>query len=397
MFASRTFSVAMLACLFLSLFFFGCAEDPSPTGVSLLPGGDSPLFRVDTVFANHDSTSRLYLNSLLFSKQLLVGSYQGYEAWSCIKFNIGRVPDSLTGLPIVGAFIELHPALTLGSASTPIAIQVYRLIQFSFVSTDSVTLDSLKLFPATYYDALEGSLASTTANETDSLRIPISDTTGIRASTEGSAGTTLFEGFLLKPNFTGSIRGFGSSLASANLLPRLVVQYLHNGVRQEYYFNATATRFIADSKPGPTKIGASMIVQNGISYRPIFDFDLSPLPQSTSVMKATLQLSLDAANSSAVSSSTVDSVVVYLMYDNGALEQRSMSIYTPRISNSGRPVYSVSITEFVQLWMRPSTVLRRIVVAGLDEYNSLDRFAIYGSGAARSLQPRIIVTNSPAR
>jgi hypothetical protein len=148
-----------------------------------------------------------------------------------------------------------------------------------------------------------------------------------------------------------------------------------------------SNRFVVTQPVQPWPSDSSHIyVQNGYAYRGAIDFDISSLPTHAAIHKATLQLTADPSRSQS-NYFTADSLRAYFVADDGTTLTYLESI-SDRAQIGSTKVYQISVGPFIQRWIRGATS-RRLVIAGVDEWSSLDLFSLYGAGASKALKPKL--------
>jgi len=118
------------------------------------------------------------------------------------------------------------------------------------------------------------------------------------------------------------------------------------------------------------------------------DFDISSLPPGSSIHKAILDVTLDAATSR-FNSYTSDSLIAYFVIDEGVVQ--TIAAVSEPLTIDGLKTYRFNVSTFVQLWTR-NNYPRRIALAGFTEDHSLDSFVLFG--ASSPSKPKLIITYS---
>ncbi len=380
----------------------GCANDPNPVGLGILPKTDSPLITTDTLYATAHATSRALILTMhgdgrvysWIADRLMVGKTQNIEANAFMMFS--SIPDTLIGASITSATVQLKSVYSFGDPLAPVAFTAYRAL--ASWRGDSLSYDSLTQRPSDYYSPIPVSQTiSQSVLDTTSLQFSI-DTAMVRQwfSVAIDSGN-INQGIILRPSNGAVIKGFASDNAiDLNARPKLIVTYVNkNGVPGTYTDSIGFSKYIAFiSSPNLVQDPSLMYVQAGVSYRGSIDFDISTLPNPSVIHRAELELTLNAAGSSS-NNYTRDSLFAFFVTDDGLITTTSATL-SSKTTSTGSPIYSFSLGSYVQRWERTGT-LRRIAVGAFGENDTFDRFAFQGSSSALAIKPRLIVTYSPAR
>lgn len=380
--------------LAIGLTFAGCVDEPSPVGSFLLPKSD--LLSLDTLTLEANRTYGLPATFPPFlATRMLIGKIDAmqYESWGLIKFL--PIPDSLAGVSVVNARIVLRSNYHFGDLPAPLSFRIHRALKPW--GSDSLTYDSLRtanFFTGTGSPIAQFSLAD------DSTVVSATIESAVVQRWIDSLGTSGAdnEGLIFEPLNSTMIKGFGTfRSADSSHRPMLVVEYrrtttspiesvsLINGLAR---FIATArnTQFASDS--------TRLYVRNGVGYRGITGFDVTPLPSRAPIHKAVLELTLDKTQSK-FTQYVLDSLKLIFMSELGFVDflQEGME---SRVIVGNEIKYRFPLQSFVQRWVRGA--LPSLAVTGVDEDNSMDVFVFHGSSSPdRSKRPKLHVIYSPIR
>jgi hypothetical protein len=381
----RLLLFAILALLAATL--IRCSEDPNPVGARLLPGSD--LLSLDTVsLSATESYSQIGIPSGAASR-LLVGSTPEVESWAVVSFS--AIPDSIVFFPMVSAEINLRTVYHFGSDSlAPFSVAVHKvLMQWG---ADSLTIDSVNA-PGFYDPTSYSSLDTSFAGDTATISIPI-DTAIVRSWGTISDTSATNYGLLIRPTNTGLIKGFATFLASDQTqLPELLMRFKDAAGNIDTAIVITgSSRSVAKVKDASwASDSVRLYVRNGVAYRGIVGFDISPIPPHAAIHKATLQLTLDPS-SSEFNLYTVDSTLTMFIGDDGSIVNTIVDLGEPQQVGDQR-VHQSSIGEIVQRWVRASTQ-HKVAISGYDEPDAADLFVFYGAAAPPALKPKLTVIYS---
>lgn len=393
-FAAYSICLCLLLYSLFALFAFsGCTDPPNPVGSKIPFAGDYSSFQIDTLYATALPSFHDIVNTN-GSDRIMLGKYQTYESWICLKFYLW--PDTLIGATITRATLEMKASYHFGTdTNAALPFSIYRATADWRGNTFS--FDSLQQRPGDYYDGTPiGTQTLTGFSDTDWVDIDIPDTALVRTwFTTNNDTLHLNDGLILRPTTNMNIiKGFGSlANATDTLRPRLIVSFKDaNGDTGTYVSTTGFSRFVSTvptaSFPGN---GQRIYVQNGISYLGFMSFENPPVSSVPSLFKATLEVTLDSA-SSIFNSYTDESLFVHSIGTNDSTDGLALSLSQTPVSLNGQRVYRTNVIGFIKLWLALRST-RRIALSGVDENRALDLFTFYGSdpSVVKSLRPRIII------
>jgi hypothetical protein len=379
----------------------GCNDAPNPVGAAITPAEDYGVFHVDTFYAQVIQPTQ---PNLLFTRSIdrvMLGRYQAnqgqtYEAWTCLKFYTW--PDSLLGVKITGATLQLTSFYRFGDTTADLSFSAYRAI--ASTQGDSLTFDSLNLMSSSYFSSTPISNPARVL-PTDSLCSLVLDTAVVREWLISNIDTThRNDGIILRPANSNVIKGFYSCNASdTSLLPTLTIYYVDtNGIEGIYVHKTGSSKYVA-SVSSNLFLGSSdgkMRVQDGISYRGLLALDpafdkLSRLWPIT-IHQAVLQLSLDRASSSCSYTPTPFSQDLLYGLSVGT-DNNPNGFYSTLSTKLSDSVYQFNVLTFTPGWIKNISE-RKIMFSGYFESGSFDLFTFYGSGSAALQRPKIIISYS---
>jgi hypothetical protein len=375
-----------LGIIILLLSGQGCTEDPTSVGSSFLRPIDIPQVKIDTLYAaSHSTTTATIFTST--SDRILLGKFSSYDALVLLRFN-GLQSGLLDTVKIAGARIQLRVVYHFGDSLAPLAFSTYKAI----ANWDSATYDSLTLLPGNYYSSTPYSvIPPTILGDTSTVECAVD--TGDVHDWFTALPRSPNNGVIFRPSNVSTIKGFGSFVhATTEYRPKLIVTYLRNNVPDSLTFSSGISRYVANIPQTSLVLNSQLFyAQCGVSYRGVLNFNMDTLPKAAMILKAELDLSLDAA-SSVQNSFTVDTLYPYYVRPDGGLVG-GVSYQSQTIVVNSQRTYVFPIRDFVRAWANGATV-RTIQIGGRNETNSLDLFAVYGTTAIAGLRPRLIITYS---
>lgn len=376
------------------LLLTACQNDPDPTGIGLVPGGDVvSAQRFDSQTDSSELRADVYVfrNSHAGSTVLSVGDADDVRAASLLRWLYFNIDSSLAyGGRIVSATLRLHSLpYHVGDVSAPFSMELREIT--GFWNAFTITADSLRDGrPATA--GVVGSYQGT-FGETDSIDIAI-DTALVRKWMRNSieVNYTANLGVMLQPpaGWSGSIRAFASLDRSNEFPPALTVIVEGANGRDTLTAESADNTTLID---GPMRSDAGRIVlQSGISVRGKLYFDLDAIPAASIVNHATLYLSWDETLSTD-NYRGADSVLVYESVDSVANTLNSTGVITR--TDADMPGVLIAegtpLTRAVQHWVNRKGNYGFVLVP-MYEIPDIDRLALYGADAPPEKRPRLVVT-----
>ncbi len=365
-------------------------DDPSPVGASLLPPED--LLVVDSAsFASTSSSSARAGLQAYLADRIMVGRTGSVEAWSILRFV--SIPDTLAGLAVETAELELKSLYVFGNEAAPLSFRVRKIA--APWTADSVTYDSIMV--AGFLDPLPvGEASSSVFGDSGTVIAPL-DTAMVNEWLRAAASTDIsVYGIALEPTNNGVIYGFGRFAdLQENVRPLLRITYLRSDTARidTVILRSGTDRFVTSMADTSWASSADrMYVRSGVGYRGVVEFSLAGLPPYPAIHKATLQVVLDAT-ASEFNRFTVDSLQAVYMSESGFQDYTSR-LNEPPVQVGGRMHYRFIVTDIVRAWLRGSTA-RKLGIAAANEVSSFEVFALYGVGAFDpALRPTLTILYS---
>jgi hypothetical protein len=376
--------------VFASIVLAGCANDPNSVGIIFIAPNDTTSTR--TLDSQADSMQITNNNYELFintsaASSFMVGNYQSYTSKSLLKFrNIGSEYDSAV---IVSAVLTLrYNDYFFQDEMGLTSMSLYQLntdFDYSTVTFDSVS-------PANYGTLSQGSYSGTPA-DTQQINITLNNQL-VRDWLEYAADTTYpvkNYGMILLPNMNSTtIKGFYSIQNPTDLIPFVTVIYTKNSVLDTLVLNLSSSVCLSDA-PYSIIPSERFVLQSGIAYRNILNFDLSKLPANVIINNVNLQFTLDS-KSSFISPSTDKRVVIGLVTDSMT---KTDTLFTD-VFQSDSVTYSlgsVNLNAMFQRWNSGVMPNLGISMKNYFEIQNLDYFVFYSPAASEiNLRPRIKIT-----
>jgi len=327
-----------------------------------------------------------YITNFAATK-LLVGRYQSYESNALLKFtNISPDYDSAV---VISAKLTLKYANyffkdNMGST----AFDVYRILNNYNYTT--VTYDSLN---STSIGNVSLGNYSGVVNDSQSIEITLDNQT-VRDWLEYAADTNYSVknyGIILLPALSSTtIKGFYSSNNTVELVPYVSVVYSKNNVTDTVKLDIS--EYVSLSDAPPSIIPANhILLQNGIAYRNVLNFDLTKLPANVIINNASLEFTLD--NSLSYLTEETDKRIIIGTVIDSAL--RTDSLFTDAFLLDSVK-YTVSLNPVFQRWNVGNLPNLGISMKNSFELQNLDNFAIYSpSHPDVTKRPRLKITYTP--
>lgn len=373
------------------VFMIGCNDTPNSIGNgSVNKKVDYGNVVIDTFYATDHSTvpNLIYTSS---TDRFMLGKYKTYQAWACLKFYAW--PDSLIGVKITGATIQLKGLYHFGDSTASLSFDALRAK--ASLANDSLTYDSLTLNGSFYYYSSPVSIHPfIPIGDTESITINILDTTMLREWFSTNTDTVhLNDGLILRPTNSNIIKGFYSfNNSDTSLVPTLYVTYVDSNGNSLIYSHKTGySKYISTVNQASliTDIN-SIYIQNGISYRGLVSFDsISKISAHwpVSIFRAVLQVTSNASLPV-----TRDSLYLLSVGSTGVSDGVYYAI-SQRDTSGSHPIYSFDARQIALRWLSNASI-RKVALSGFTESTSFDLIRLYGTGVYR---PRIIITYSLQR
>lgn len=379
--AAICFLMAMLAA------FSGCENDPKDLGINYIPSIDTTGIRfLDSQADTMNITSyvyKKYINNYL-AENLLVGKHQDYDSKALIRFyNVTPDYDSAEVLSAVltfrygGYYFREKGGNTSFNVNKILDSLDFRNITFDSVNSSQISTES--------YGSFNGIVP-------DSSFITITlDNNMIKDWLEYAADQSYPEknyGVALVPTASSTtIKGFYLINNDVEFIPTIDVILTKNGVTDTIVLNTSDGLSLTDA-PSSVIPSDKIFTQNGIAYRSIMNFDLTKLPSNVIINNATLQFTLDRANSF-ISENTDKRIVIGMVTDS---VNKTDSLFIDAFL-SDSIVYSVNLNPIVQRWNSGIYTNQGITMKNYFELQNLDNFVIFSSADADiSKRPRLKIT-----
>jgi len=358
------------------LFFQSCDNNPNDLGLEYIL---SDTLGTKVLNSNKDSMAitfnnfRRYINTYS-SIYFTVGKYQGYESKTLLKaLSISENYDSSV---VLSSYIKINYNKyayrdTLGSVSFGI-YALTKKYDLALITNDSFSTSSIGT-------NLLGSYSGT-PNDTNSIQIPFNSLTA-QNWLNYAADTNYPQknyGIIFVPNGgSTTIKGFGTqykpSSIITNLVPKVVIVALKGGdtTTLTYDLETVSLNTTTDSP----YITDRFVLQNGISYHTILNFDISKLPSNVIINQALLRLKLDRSNSY-IFSGTNKKLLFNLVTDSAAKTIDAASGYVT--SEPDSVTYTVTLTTVFFRWNNGAAANYGIYIRNAYDILNLDKFYFYG-------------------
>lgn len=363
----------------LSVFFIlsGCSEEPGDVGRGLLTAQDTLHLetRVFTATSAINYLTRINGNS----GRALVGTYQDLEARTLVEFP--GIPAFRPVVRIDSATITLAVEYRFRDSSGEFGLEAHNMIRSW--ATKSFTWDSL---PGAFDNGIAGSYVKSITPSDTSVTFHI-DTSLIRQWSQSGTGS-----LLLTPSLTAQIvLGFSNTLTTlSDRRPILTISY-RDSADTTVTFNARAGRCIFVANSTFASLPQHTFIQAGVDYPALLRFDSLTVPPNASVIRASLEFSVDEG-ASFINGYSRDTLISYLTrkdvypYDSLILG----SVCSPQ-RIGGQKSYLADVRSIVQQWISREAN-HGFAIHSYAEFTTLDRFSVYGADAAPNLRPKLTVS-----
>ena len=387
----KNYSVKLFLILFTAVTLVSCENNPNSTGITFISPDDTLSTRVlDSQLDSMPITNKNYLNYIntSSSQNFLVGNYQNYTSKSLLKFV--ELNQDLDSASIVSAILTLkYNDYSFNNKSGLTSMNVYQMttnFNYSTVLYDSVSSSN-------YGSVSKGSYSGTPAADTQKVNITLNNQM-VKDWLEYSADTSYpvkNYGMILLPDASSStISGFYSFNNTTDLIPYITVIYSKNSVVDTA--NINISEYVTLSNAPPSIIPADrFVLQSGVAYRNVLNFDLTRLPSNVIINNVNLQFTLDSKNS-IISSSTDKRVVLGMVVDS---VNNTDSIFVDAFQ-SDSVTYVLSSTALNAIFQRWNSGVVQNLGLSMKNYfetQNMDHFVFFSPSAAEvSFRPRIRIT-----
>lgn len=380
-----TITFCLIFLLFGTIIFQSCEENPNDLGLTLVPSIDTTGVRYlnsqrDTMAITKNNYKQFINTSA--STNILIGLYQNYQSKALLKFK--DISPDYDSANVVSAILTMKYSKyyfkdTLGVTQFNI-YKVNNNFNYSSITFDSVPSSGIGNI----------SLGSFNGIVADSMNILLNNQT-VKDWLEYAADTNYViknYGIAFIPDLASTtIKGFYSDNNNLNLVPYVTVIYSKNNVLDTITLNISEGVSLTDAPPSIIP-SDRIILQNGIAYRNILNFDLTKLPNNVIINNVTLQFTLDNANSF-ISPATDKRIVIGMVTDSVTKQDN----FITEASLLDTINYSVSINSVIQEWNSGVSPNIGITMKNFSEPQNLDNFVIYSPNASDvSKRPRLSIT-----
>lgn len=394
---SNRFLKSFIILIFSAFTLISCEDNPNDLGLVFIPADDTTgvLYldsELDTMNITNSNYKKFINNSVASS--FMIGNYQNYQSKALLKFkDISPDYDSVT---VTSATLTMkYNDYFFKDENGLTSFNIYRVnsnFNYSTVTWDSVTSSSIGTISLGSFNG--------TPQDTQSINITL-DNQLAKDWLEAAADTGYINknyGIAFIPDMSSStIKGFYSNNNDANLIPYVSIYFLKNNVLDTITLITSEYVTLSDAPSGIIPQDR-FILQNGIAYRNVLNFDLSKLPPNVIINNASLQFTLDNA-SSYISGSTANKSIILAMVSDSV--NRIDSVFTDPVQ-----VFPQDSVTYVASSIRFNTIFQNwnsgilpnfgISMKSFFELQNLDYFVFYSPSASDiSKRPRLKITYTP--
>lgn len=381
----------------LTVLFISCNQDPTSVGSNLIPEQDKFTFQQ----LNSDE-SNLFQKSAYFehkpklgsSQYLLLGKTPYSESSIMFRYQIYLPDTTLARISnnevfIREAWMEMIPRYTIGDNASNFDFTVHQVrSDWSAVGfdRDSSKSEYLKYDPA---DVKSGLVITDTTVKFNLRTEVIREWFMYKVNSSGPKNN----GIILRPGNTSKMLGFVAVQTNATSYET----YLHLILERPNYYKDTLVVWpdedvhVVTRRAGFTPSPSSdFYLEGGYSLRGSLFFDLSSLPKTSIINKATLELTVDESKELDGTPKS-DSLYVQLLADSTLHKLSSDSLSTSFLARKDN-IFSGDISWAIQKWLN-GHVNEGLSLTLYDEYSSAARIAFYGSNNSnKTLRPKLKIT-----
>jgi hypothetical protein len=378
--------IIFLLLLSTFILFQACSETPTDAGAGLVEQDKIDLLELNTAVEGVPVTasSRKRTITLGTASNLLVGKRLNVEAGILIRFNF-ILPDTvkqqiLNGtLTVASANITMTRNYTFGEAGDPLDFSVFRIN--SAWNTTDFNADSIGNLQ---YENINQNIGSAVGDSLTQINLqPQLAASWLTAA----ADTPVVEnyGVYIQPTAgSNKVLGYYAVGNDTSLIPRLNVTFTGSMDSTIVYYTFADLGFVTGDLPQVSP--GNIAVQGGLEAVSNLRFDLSRIPSSAIINKATISLNIDP-DDSRFSSNLVNNITAFYVADTSNVDSLSGAVNLQPVNN----VYSAEVTFFVQNWVKSGNNAGLMLAAG-GRFTGVDLFSIYGPDAEIALRPRLSIT-----
>jgi hypothetical protein len=369
--------------------FQACENNPNELGLEFIL---SDTLGTKILDSNRDTLQITSNNYKKFintstSANFFVGKSQGYDSKALVRFT--GLSSAYQGGTVLSATFKFHYAKyaftdTLGSVS----FNMYPLntnYNFTTMTNDTFSTGSVG---TTLIGTYTG--APTTYDE---ITIPF-DVQTAKNWLEYAADTTYAVknfGMAFIPNASsGTIKAFNKSIDT--LCPKLVIIVNKNNVTDTltYYSIGQSSAVSLIDAPSTILMADRMVLQNGVMFSDIMNFNISKLPGRVTINQAYLRVKLDKANS--ITSYTNPGMFFAGVIDSAA----KISVGSLGCIQEDSITYSVNLNSIFQSWNYGVVQNLGVRFFNLTESVNLDKLVFFGPSVQDTAKrPKLIIRYTP--
>ena len=387
----------LFPAVILTVLLISCNQDPTSVGSNLLSEKDKFTFhQIDGDSANlYQKTSFFEIVPKLGASQyLLLGKTPYSESSILYRYQV-YLPDttlariSKNEVYVKKAWIEMKPRSVIGDSTSNFDFSVHQMrSNWSALGFDRDSIKSANF----HYDQtdVKSGLTVTDTTVRFDLKPEVLKEWFLYAYDSTRAKNN---GIILVPGNTSQMRGFVAVQPGATTYENYLFLILE---RPGYYLDTLAVWPDEDVHVVTRRAGFTPAVNNDFylegsySLRGSIFFDLTSIPKTAIINKATLELTVDHSNELDGSLSS-DSLYVQLMGDSTAHKVSSDSLSLSFLSRKAN-VFSGDISWAIQKWLNGAPN-QGLMFTLYDEYSSAARIAFYGSKEPnKALRPKLKIT-----
>lgn len=376
----------ILLLIFTAVLIVSCENNPNDIGIVFVSSDDTLSTRILDSIPVTNNNYKYYINNSN-SPSIFVGNYQSYTSKPMLKFT--NISPDLDSSVIVNAKLTLKYSDYFFQNETGVtSFNIYQMTSdFNYAT---VTYDSVS--PSNYGNVSQGTY---TGNPVDSQQINITLNNQLAKDWLEYAADTAYTvknfGIILLPNLSSTtIKGFFSFNNTTELIPYVTIIYTKNGTLDTVELNISQYVTLSDA-PASIIPADRFVLQSGIAYRNVLNFDLSKLPPNVIINNVTLTFTLDS-KSSFISPTTDKRVVIGQVIDSATKDD---SLFTDAFQ-SDSITYTLSSTSLNAIFQRwNSDVLPNLGISMKNyfETQNLDYFVFFSPSATEvSYRPKVRIT-----
>lgn len=368
-----------------------CENNPNDLGLEFIL---SDTLNTKVLDSNRDTLQITSNNYKKFINTYTIGNFfvgksGGYESKTLLRFK--NLSQNYQGGTVYSATLRIHyNKYAFTDSLGTVSFNMYPLNMYYDYST--MTLDTFSM--SNVGTTLIGSYTGA-PTDTNAINITLDPAT-VKNWLEYSADTTYaYKNFgmaLIANSNSNTIKAFSKSVSG--LVPRLTIVVNKNNSTDTLTYEDTGYLdcvTFCDAPASSVLLNDRIVLQNGIIYNDILNFNISKLPGRVTINEAYIRLKLDRANS--ITTATNPNIYFLLVSDSAAKTYTGDPIY---FIQDDSVTYSIRVNSIFQAWNYGTTTNLGLMLRNLGDIVNMDKFVFYGPSVQDTTKrPKLVIKYTP--